>query len=61
MSEEDNINGAVLLDATIGSILQESHDGIRIGAPPMPKVAPTIPAKSPENIYLLTYYLLIGI
>ena len=47
--EEDRISGAVLLEAVIGSILIDNHNGIKIGAPPIPKAAPTTPAKSPEN------------
>jgi len=52
IKEEDRISGAVLLEAAIGSIFIDNHNGIKIGAPPIPKAAPTTPAKIPQNKYL---------
>ena len=61
ISDEDRIKGDVLLDAVVGSMFEDSHRGIRIGAPPMPKEAPITPANKPEAMYLFMWFFVIGI
>lgn len=51
--DDVSIKVAVLLEATSLSTPALSQMGMSIGPPPIPRVAPRIPAQSPAAIYLL--------
>ena len=55
------IRTGVVEEAVYGDIEDFSQIGIKIGEPPIPKVAPAIPATRPTanncNIFCLLYYI----
>lgn len=59
--EEVNIKAGVVLEATLWSIPALSQKGIKIGAPPIAKVAPKTPAPNPAPISLILLPKFIGI
>lgn len=50
INEEFKRSIGVLLAATLWSIPDFNHNGIKIKAPPIPKAAPTNPAKNPPIV-----------
>lgn len=59
--EEVNIKAGVVLEATLWSIPALSQKGIKIGAPPIAKVAPKTPALKPAPISFFLFPSFIGI
>lgn len=58
--EEVNIKAGVVLEAILWSIPALSQKGIKIGAPPIAKVAPKTPAPNPAPIILVLFPTFIG-
>lgn len=59
--DDIRIKAGVVLDATLWSIPELSHMGIRIGAPPIARVAPRTPAPNPAPTNLCLLLPFIGI